>query len=54
MGFNSFKTAMSGQAGRHLASSQVYLLVNLFNSPGLCPWRAHVVTQALASASAST
>ena len=26
--------------------------VIIFSSPGLCPWRAYVVTQALASASA--
>ena len=30
------------------------LIKFIFSSPGLCPWRAYVVTLALASASAST
>ena len=34
-----------------IATADMHLLCNIFSSPGLCPWRAYVVTQVLASAS---
>ena len=38
---------------RILVSGLHIIGADSFSSPGLCPWRAYVVTQALASASAS-
>ena len=50
---NQFKTLEGSLIMVCIYACGFGIIVNLFSSRGLCPWRAYVVTQSLVSASVS-